>query len=554
MANNSLISAIAAGVRPGFIKAQLQNWLGVPIRLTDGSFWRDFGMGSSWGGKSVTVDQALQLATVWACVRLISETMATLPLGFYKRNADGSRTMATNHTLYEILHNQPNADMTAVIFWEVVVGSMLLWGNAYVEIVRQSSVQALLFLHPARVSQRVLKDGRIEYRYRDMPNGVERVIAEENLMHIPAFSIDGRLGLSPIAYGANVMGTSMETDKASAETFRTSMRSPGILTTDVVLNLQQRETLRAHINKVSTEGGVMVVEKGTGFEKLTFNPVDAELLASRSWNVEEMCRWYRVDPSMIGHGGKDSNWGTGLEQKMIWFLTFTLRHWCVRIEQAVRKSLLTPVERQTYYAEFAIEGLLRADSAARSAFYSSVTQNGIYTRDECRQLENLPVMGGNADLLTVQSNMLPIDKLGMTLQPPAPPADAGLLAAFGGLRAELRTALDRPQPPQQPINIDARTTVNPAEVTVNMPEMKLPDTHVEVAAPVVNVSSPEITVNTPEMKASDVKVDVAAPVVTVNPLPEKIAAGTVLSETTKEVLERDSEGRILKVRETEVAS
>src|SRR5450631_1645588 len=140
----------------------------------------------------------------------------------------------------------------------------------------------------------------------------------------------------------------------------------------------------------------MVLEKGTGFQKLGFDPVSAELLASRSWNVEEITRWFRVDPAMIGHGGKDSNWGTGLEQKMLWFLTFTLRHWCIRIEQAVRKSLLMPVERAKYFAEFNMEGLLRGDSTSRAAFYSSMVNVGIYTRDECRQLENMAPMGGNA--------------------------------------------------------------------------------------------------------------------------------------------------------------
>lgn len=423
MASKSLLAALTDGMRPLSVKAALQSslltWLGVPIGLQDGSFWRQWAVGTSWIGNQVTVEHALQLSTVWACVRLISETLATLPLGFYSRKMDGSREDATSHSLYEILHDQPNADMTAVVFWEAIVASMLLWGNAYVEIIRSGpTVISLHYLHPARVVVRRLYDGTIEYRYRDYPAAaVSRVIAEQDLMHIPAFTTDGLLGLSPIAYGANVMGTAIETDKASAETFSNSMRAPGLVTMDAVMKPGQREEVREHVKKVSDEGGVMVLEKGAGFQKLGFDPVSAELLKSRAWNVEEMCRWYRVDPAMIGHGGKDSNWGTGLEQKMIWFLTFTLRHWCKRIESAVRKDLLTPVERRRYFAEFALEGLLRADSSARAAFYSTMVQNGILTRDYCRGLENQPPMGGNAAVLTVQSNLMPIDSLGQAATP-----------------------------------------------------------------------------------------------------------------------------------------
>jgi HK97 family phage portal protein len=302
--------------------------------------------------------------------------------------------------------------MTAVVFWEAVVASMLLWGNAYIEIVRSGgTVISLRFLVPWRMTVNRSPNGAPEYRYRDSDTGAARPIPEADMMHVPAFSIDGLFGLSPISYGANVMGTAIETDKASAETFRDAMRSPGIITVASVLKNDQREQIREHVKKVAAEGGVYVLEKGTGFEKLKFNPVDAELLESRAWNVEEICRWFGLDPAMVGHGGKDSNWGTGLEQKMLWFLVFALRKWCVRIEQAVRKSLLNPIERQTFFAEFNMEGLLRGDSTARAAFYASAGQNGWKTRNEIRRLENDPPMPGG-DVLTVQSNLVPLDQLG----------------------------------------------------------------------------------------------------------------------------------------------
>ncbi|HEY8606623.1 MAG TPA: phage portal protein [Noviherbaspirillum sp.] len=397
---------------PGRLKSSVLKWLGVPIELTNGAFWSSWLGSKSWSGKTVTVDAALQLSTVWACVRLIAETLSTLPINFYERSPDGARKVAVDHPLYEILHNQPNADMTAVVFWEAVICSMLLWGNAFCEIVRVGNrIIALDFLMPDSVSVRRRTDGSIEYRYRGL-DGKAREIPEGDMMHIPAFTTNGMIGLSPVQYGANVFGTAIATDQASAETFKDAMRSPGLVTMDSVLQPKQREDIRQHVNKVSKEGGVMVLEKGAGFQQLSFKPADAELLGSRAFNIEEMCRWFRVDPVLIGHGEKQSNWGTGVEQKMLGFLMLTLRTWCVRIEQGIRKSLLTPVERRKYFAEFAIEGLLRADTAARAAFYSIMVQNGLMTRDEVRRLENLPPKGGNSAVLTVQSNMLPIDKLG----------------------------------------------------------------------------------------------------------------------------------------------
>lgn len=411
----SLLAVIADGVRP--FKVELTNWLGQPISLQNGDFWRAFLGNSSFTGNAVSVENALKLATVWACVRLISETLATLPLGFYMRNPDGSRSPATTHSLYEILHNTPNGNMTAVVFWEVIVASMLLWGNAFIKILRNTkgAVIGLRFLLPMRMTVRMV-NGRPEYRYREDDGAQEVVIPESDVMHIPAFSLDGVLGLSPVYYGANVMSTAIETDRASAETFRDAMRSPGIITIANTMNNDQREMIREHVKRVGAEGGVYVLEKGAGFEKLKFNPVDAELLASRSWNTEEICRWFGLDPALVGHGGKDSNWGTGLEQKMLWFMIFALRKWCVRIEQAVRKSLLTPVERLTFFAEFNMEGLLRGDSAARAAFYASAGQNGWKTRNEIRKLENDPPMDGG-DVLTVQSNLIPIDQLGKVQTP-----------------------------------------------------------------------------------------------------------------------------------------
>lgn len=397
---------------PGRIKSSVLKWLGVPISLTDGSFWSSWNGSSNWTGERVSVDSALQLSTAWACVRLISETLSTLPVNLY-REEDGAKVVARDHNLYRLLHTQPNADMTAAAFWQAFVASMLLHGAAYVE-KRESGgvITSLDFLIPELVTCRRFDSGAVEWTYNDPVTNRVRTIPESRMWHTPSFSLDGFNGLSAIQYGANVFGGAIAADKASANTFTGGMKASGLVTMDARLQPEQREDIRQHVKKVSDTGGVMVLERGSGFQQLSMNPQDAELLSTRSFNVEEICRWFRLDPSLVGHGGKDSNWGTGLEQKMIWLVTLALRPLAVRIEQSARKSLLKPAERSDHNMEFALEGLLRGDTSARAAFYSSMTQNGIMTRDECRRLENLPAMGGNAEVLTVQSNMLPVDKLG----------------------------------------------------------------------------------------------------------------------------------------------
>lgn len=408
---------------PTRFKAMLANsltgWLGRRIGLNDGKFWSAWYGSSNFTGKVVTVNSALQLSAAWACIRLISETLSTLPMNVLQEQASGAKTVARNHNLQYLLHTQPNEYMSASVFWQVFIASMLLWGGAYVQKhFSGKTVSILEFLQPGCISWTRAASGAVVWRYADPITGQARIIAESEMWFTPFFTIDGFTGLSPVRMGSNVFGGAIAADEASAQTFTNGMKSSGMVMVDAVLKKEQRDEVRAHVKKVSEEGGVFVFEKGADYKQLTMNPQDAELLQTRSFNVEEICRWYRTDPSLVGHGSKDSNWGTGLEEKMLWLVTMTLRPMAVRIEQAIRKDLFTPIERLTYSAEFALEGLLRGDSKSRAAFYSQMTQNGVYTRDECRILENREPRGGNADVLTVQSNMLPIDKLGQ--QPAAP--------------------------------------------------------------------------------------------------------------------------------------
>jgi len=363
------------------------------------------------GASAVTVDKALRVSTVWACVRLIAETIATLPLAIYRRDADGGRSVDRGHPLHDIISNSPNASMTAVNFWEAVIASLLFRGNAYVEIYRIGGrIVALDVLQPDAMRWNE-NEKRWDYTAR---SGV-RHLARNQVMHIAAFSLDGVNGLSPIRYGATVIGGALDADTAARGTFNRGLMPTVAFTVNRKLNKEQRETFREYVDDLSgamNAGKSPVLEEGVDAKTIGIDPADAQLLESRSWSVEEICRFYRVPPWMVGHTEKSTSWGTGIEQQMIGFLTFTLAPWLERVEQAINKNLLTAFERKTLYAEFAIEGLLRADSAARAEFYAKMTTNGIYTRDDCRARENLPRRGGNADELTVQMNMTTLDSIG----------------------------------------------------------------------------------------------------------------------------------------------
>lgn len=410
--SNSLTSVIAKAANQPF--ASIDGFMGTTLRLTDGDFWSQL-MATSKSGKTVNVNTAMQLAAVWACVRRISETVAMLPLGLYERQKDGGRIQVQS-SLSNVLSHRPNADMTSMQFWEAVLASLLLKGNAFIEIHRSGSdIIALDFLMPNRIDVDLADNGSLIYWYTPR-KGRKRQILKQNMMHIPAFSLDGLMGLSTISYGANVFGGAMSAEDVSANTFKNGMTKTVAFKVDRVLKPEQRAEFREYVKTITgamNAGKSPVLEQGITPELIGINPKDAQLLESRNHSVEEICRWFLVDPSLIGYGGKDSNWGTGLEQKMIGFVTLTLSSWIRRIEQSIYINLLTPAQRQNQYAQYNLEALLRGDSGSRAEFYSKMTQNGIYTRDDCRVKENLPRRGGNADVLTVQTNLSPIDQLGI---------------------------------------------------------------------------------------------------------------------------------------------
>ncbi|PLF71062.1 phage portal protein [Klebsiella quasipneumoniae] len=395
--------------QPGRVKSALLNWLGVPISLTTGEFWREW-YGTSSSGKVVTADKVIRLSAVWACVRLLSESVSTLPLKIYERQADGSRKLAQNNPAYQILCRRPNPEMTPSRFMLMIVASVCLRGNAFVEkLYIGSKLVSLVPLLPQNMVVKRLDSGKLQYTYTE--NGVPRIISVDRMMHIRGFGLDGVCGMMPTMAGVDVFGAAMAVDEAAAKIFENGLQSTGFLSSKTALNDGQRERLRKALQNFigsKNAGKLMVLENELTYQNVTMNPEAAQLLESRSFSIEEICRWFRVPPFMVGHTTKQSSWASSLEGMNMLFLTHTLRPLLVNIEQEISRCLLNSDE--DLFAEFSVEGLLRADSAGRAAYYTSALQNGWMSRNDVRRLENMPPIEGG-EIYTVQLNLTQLKNL-----------------------------------------------------------------------------------------------------------------------------------------------
>ncbi|WP_368872361.1 phage portal protein, partial [Proteus terrae] len=399
--------------KPGRIKSALLNWLGVPISLTSGEFWQEWS-GTSSSGKIVTADKAMQLSAVWACVRLLSESISTLPIKIYKSESDGSRSLAKEHPIYRLLCKQPNFEMTPSRFMLMVVASLCLRGNSFIE--KKYIGSKLVALEPLLPQNMTVKrseqTGMLEYKYTDPLGQKIRTIPINNIMHIRGFGMDGICGMIPVKIGRDVIGAALSVEESAAKIFENGLQSSGFLSAEQPLNEEQRERIRSYLLSFvgsKNAGKMMVLEGGMKYNNVTMNPEAAQMLESRTFSIEEICRWFRVPPFMVGHMDKQSSWASSVEGMNMQFLTNTLRPLLVNIEQEISRCLLNGDD--DYYAEFSVEGLLRADSAGRSAYYTTALQNGWMSRNDVRRLENLPPIEGG-DIYTVQLNLTPLDQLG----------------------------------------------------------------------------------------------------------------------------------------------
>lgn len=389
----------------------LSDWSGVS--RSDGTNFRTNMVTLAQYDDSGAGTGALGISAVWACVNLLAGTIASLPLMVYRKQGE-ERVVARDHPLYRLLHDSPNVDQTAVDFWEFVQASIELHGNAFAEKKTTGSrVTSLVPIRPDLVTVKRVNGG-LEYSWSD--DGQAKRHTADQMLHIRGFGGGTLGGASTLSVCRQTFGTAIATERASAAMFRNGVRPSGVLSTDKALTGDQRPTLERLLQEkfvgAMNDGRPMVLDNGVTWESLSINPNDAQMLESRGFSVEEICRVFGVPPHMIGHSEKSTSWGTGLEQQTLGFQKFTLRRRLKRIEQAAEKQLLTPQDRAAGVTiEFNLEGLLRGDSAARSTFYQSGLTNGWMTINEVRALENLPpVEGGNIPRMQMQN--VPITEAG----------------------------------------------------------------------------------------------------------------------------------------------
>lgn len=362
-------------------------------------------------GVTVNETSVLALSAAWACVNLLAGTIASLPLMVY-RQAGGERTVAKDHPLYRVLHDSPNYDQTAMDFWEGGVAALELRGDLIARVER--SGDRVVALHPVSGAT-VRREASGSLRYLWTESGRAWDEPQERMLHVRGFGGSPLGGMSTLAHGRQVFGLSRAVNETAATTFANGVRPSLILATpgDKTLTKDQRDGLEGALQEkhqgAMNSGRPMLVEGGITPHQVSFSPEDAQMLESRAFSVEEVCRLFGVPPHMVGHTEKSTSWGTGLEQQTLAFQKFTLRKRLKRIEQALEKQLLTPADRVAGVSiEFNLEGLLRGDSAGRATFYKDMTAMGAMTINEVRALENLPPVAGG-DVPRMQAQNVPIN-------------------------------------------------------------------------------------------------------------------------------------------------
>lgn len=390
---------------------------------------RAFG-GPTAAGKSVTESSAMGISAAWSCQRLIAETVGMLPWGVYVKDDSGNAKQTTDHPLAEVLTQSPNADMTNIEFREAKVLNLAQAGNAYSMIDRGSNGR-LISLTPieSRLVQPMLDATKRVY-FRVNIGGVWQSMPREKIWHVKGFGSNGLVGLSPIGAAREALGLAMATEEFGARFFAQGGKPSGTVTIPNFLTKEQREIARENLQQmlggISNAHKFALFEGGMKPEPWGAMPLeDMEFLVVRKFSVQEICRFFRVPPHMVADFEKGASYAS-IEQLSQDFVQFTLMPYFTRIEASASKWLLNASERGKIFLRFNYEGLLRADSVARSQLYASGLQNGWINRNEVRAKENLNRVEG-LDEYTVQSNMIGIDDLGKNLMQsssPAKPADA----------------------------------------------------------------------------------------------------------------------------------
>jgi len=365
--------------------------------------------GLSNSGVPVDEDTALKISAVYACVKVISETVASLPLKLLKEEENGDKVKAKHHPLYFLLADSPNNEMSAFTFRELMMTNLLLWGNAYA-LIRRNRRGEIVELYPLLAkNMEVTRDPTsraLRYRYTKEDDTQTVEYRPRQILHIPAFSFDGVVGVSPITYAREAMGLSLATEEFGARWFGNGARPSGIL--EHPGTLKDPERLRDSWNKVyqgtANSHKIAVLEEGLQYKSVGMSPDDSQFLETRQFQLTEICRIFRVPPHMIGDLSRSTF--SNIEHQSIDFVVHTIRPWLVRIEQAIRRSLLSDTERTIYSPKHKVDGLLRGDFTSRMQGYATARQNGWMSANEIRALEDMNRIPNGGDEFLVNGNMV----------------------------------------------------------------------------------------------------------------------------------------------------
>ena len=393
-----------------------------PKDATTGSAYHFF-MGNSTSGKTVTERSAMQMTAVYSCVRILAEAIAGLPLQLYRYTDTGGKEKAIEHPLYLLLHDEPNPEMTSFIFRETLMTHLLLWGNAYAQIIRngKNEVLSLYPLMPNRMTVDRDEHGRLYYSYQmqtddgaDMKQGTV-VLSPQDVLHIPGLGFDGLVGYSPIAMAKNAIGLAIATEEYGSKFFANGATPGAVLEHPGLIKDPEkvRESWNAAFRGSGNANKVAVLEEGMKYTPISIAPEQAQFLETRKFQIDEIARIFRVPPHMIGDLEKSSF--NNIEQQSLEFVKYTLDPWVCRWEQAMNRSLLNEKEKSGYFIKFNVDGLLRGDYQSRMNGYAVGRQNGWLSANDIRELENMDQIpdedGGN--LYLINGNMTKLKDAGI---------------------------------------------------------------------------------------------------------------------------------------------
>ena len=392
-----------------------------PQNSTAGSAYTFF-FGSSTSGKAVTERSAMQMTAVYSCVRILAEAVAGLPLNLYRYTEDGGKEKAIDHPLYLLLHDEPNPEMSSFVFRETLMTHLLLWGNAYAQIIRngRGEVIALYPLMPNKMSVDRDSQGQLYYTYQ---RGTDEAIRDKNqtailrpsdVLHVPGLGFDGLVGYSPIAMAKNAIGMAIACEEYGAKFFANGAAPGGVLEHPGTIKDPQRvrESWQSTFGGSGNANKIAVLEEGMKYTPIGISPEQAQFLETRKFQINEIARIFRVPPHMVGDLEKSSF--SNIEQQSLEFVKYTLEPWVTRWEQTIQRSLLSTGEKSRYFVKFNLEGLLRGDYQSRMNGYATARQNGWMSANDIRELENLdriPAEEGG-DLYLINGNMLPLHQAG----------------------------------------------------------------------------------------------------------------------------------------------